>query len=223
MTVTCPSCGKALEASDSMAGREALCPYCATVMLVPGPEVVAADRPAADRPGGLPAEACQSRRAAGSRDEPSGPAVQQRRPCPVCGELIMAAAAKCRYCSAAVQPVRSLGPAAAIALKPGKVTAVGVMMVVGGSLALLGATIMALTCFLLLWPGTYYALVMGIMAIVKGARLLAADAHRHLPPKGTAIMQIINIINFDLVNVVLGVVNLVFLSDQEVRSYLRGY
>jgi hypothetical protein len=35
-------------------------------------------------------------------------------------------------------------------------------------------------------------------------------------------MQIVNIINFDVVNCVLGIVILVFLSDPEVKAYYQG-
>jgi hypothetical protein len=62
----------------------------------------------------------------------------------------------------------------------------------------------------------------GIMAIVKGAALLGRDDWRQSPPRTIAIMQIINIINFDVTNCVLGIITLVFLNEPEVRRYYRG-
>jgi predicted Zn finger-like uncharacterized protein len=106
--------------------------------------------------------------------------------------------------------------------KPGKVTALGVMALVGGILGVLlalssGPFSAGLCC---LWPGTYYSLIMGIMAITRGSALLGADASRQTPPTGIAVMMIINIINADVVNCVLGIIMLVFCSDDEVKDYL---
>jgi hypothetical protein len=101
----------------------------------------------------------------------------------------------------------------------GEVTAIGVMALVGGILGILLALGYAggsvgVCC---LWPGTYYSLIMGIMAITRGSALLGADASRQTPPTGIAVMMIINIIYADVVNCVLGIVMLVFCSDDEVK------
>jgi len=117
--------------------------------------------------------------------------------------------------------------------KPGKVQGIGIMVLVGGILATLISVgylgyfgLAAIATFGIgllccLWPGPYYGLVVGIMAIVKGARLLGDKAYREPPPQGIAIMMIINIINGDFINLVLGVLVLVFLSDREVKDYFR--
>jgi hypothetical protein len=110
---------------------------------------------------------------------------------------------------------------------PGKVQGIAIMTLVGGILAILmsltwmgvGVGTMGVCC---LWPGTYYSLVLGIMATIKGAQLLGQDDHLQSPPKAIAIMQIINIINGDVTNCVLGIVTLVFLNEPEVRDYYRG-
>lgn len=108
--------------------------------------------------------------------------------------------------------------------KPGKVQAIAIMVLIGGIYACvwaLGSTLLSgFACCL--WPGAYYGLVMGIMAISKGANLLGDKASRLAPPQGIAVMMIINIINGDLVNLTLGILVLVFLSDPEVKSYYRG-
>jgi hypothetical protein len=108
--------------------------------------------------------------------------------------------------------------------KPGKVQAVGVMMLIGGILGIifflgLGAASGGVCC---IWPGTYYSLVMGIMAVIKGCQLLGEDAHLQAPPRATAVMMIINILNLDVTNLAMGIVCLVLLNEPEVERYFRG-
>jgi hypothetical protein len=118
--------------------------------------------------------------------------------------------------------------------RPGKVQAIAIMILIGGILATISAAFillyfgfmgivsMGIGLLCCLWPGPYYGLVMGIMAIIKGAKLLGSEGHLQAPPKGTAIMQIINIINFDVPNLVMGILTLVFLNDEEVKNYYQG-
>jgi hypothetical protein len=108
--------------------------------------------------------------------------------------------------------------------RPGKVQAIAIMTLVGGILALLlalgmGVGSVGVCC---LWPGTSYSLVLGILGIVRGSKLLSPEARWQPPPKGIAIMQIINIINFDIANCVLGILTLTFLNEPEVQRYFRG-
>ncbi len=97
------------------------------------------------------------------------------------------------------------------------------MILIGGILALIsglaGLAIGAVSCVGLLWPGTYYALVLGIMGLIKGVHLMGEQAHKEAPPQGIAIMMIINAINCDLINLTLGILVLVFLGDPEVKDY----
>ena len=108
--------------------------------------------------------------------------------------------------------------------KPGKVQAIAIMTLIGGILAVLGGLGLTLAGGFIccLWPGTYYGLVMGIMAIVKGSQLLGENAHRSAPPTTIAVMQIINVINGDFVNLTMGILTLVFLSESEVKRFFRG-
>src|SRR5439155_12754509 len=111
---------------------------------------------------------------------------------------------------------------------PGKVQAIAIMTLVGGILALLtaltwlgvgGLASFGICC---LWPGGYYSLILGILATIKGSKLLGKDGFREAPPKAIAIMQIINIVNGDIANCVMGTLTLVFLNEPEVRNYYRG-
>jgi predicted Zn finger-like uncharacterized protein len=106
--------------------------------------------------------------------------------------------------------------------KLSKVQAIAIMTLVGGILATLTAMGIMATIYGLCWPGSYYSLVMGIMAIVKGSQLLGDRASAQAPPSGIAIMQIVNIVNCDFVNLTLGIISLVFLSDQEVKDFFKG-
>jgi hypothetical protein len=108
--------------------------------------------------------------------------------------------------------------------RPGKVQGIGIMALIGGILATLLFLGLAggsgLACCL--WPGTYYSLVVGILAIIKGSAILGSNARSVAPPVYIGVMMIINIINGDLVNLVLGILILVFCGDEEVKEYLRG-
>jgi hypothetical protein len=108
--------------------------------------------------------------------------------------------------------------------KPSKVQAMSIMMLVGGIYALVHAlgAVAATGLACCVWPGVYYAIVLGIMAIVKASPLLGETAYLQPAPKSIAIMQIINIINLDVVNCAMGIINLVFLNEPEVRRYFRG-
>jgi hypothetical protein len=118
--------------------------------------------------------------------------------------------------------------------KPGKVLAIAIMVLVGGILACLnsGGVLLyfgiqavftmgfGLVCCI--YPPPYYGIVLGIMAIMKGTQLIGEKGHLQPPPKAIAIMMIVNIINFDVPNLVMGILVLVFLSDPEVESYYKG-
>ena len=110
--------------------------------------------------------------------------------------------------------------------KPGKVVAIAILTLVGGIIAtMLGLGLfisLALTCVGLLWLPMYYSFVVGIMAIIKGSKLLGKNDRYESPPSSIAVMQIINIINCDVTNCVLGILTLVFLSDPEVKAYYQG-
>ena len=92
-----------------------------------------------------------------------------------------------------------------------------ICMVTGGVCAIGVGFGLTITFFGLLWPGTYYSYLLGIIAIYRGATM----RNRTSPPRGTAVMQIINIVCGDLVNVALGAAELVLFNDPAVEASFR--
>ena len=198
--IDCPSCNRPLRLPDDLLGRLVKCPSCGSDFTAAAPMPEEAAAPPRARKGPAPS--------ADDEEEPRG---RPRR--------------HSEYEDADDddnRPVRRRADT-----KPGKVQAVGIMMLIGGILALIhgvgwmiaGVATMGLCC---LWPGTYYSLVLGIMATMKGSSLLGERADQQATPKGIAIMQIINIINLDIPNCVMGIISLVFLNEPETRDYFRG-
>lgn len=109
--VRCPSCSKLLRVKDSAAGKTGKCPSCGNKVKVPEPTYEAEeyddsydfdDGGASDSyGGGYDDDYGGGYDDYGYDDEPmqdAPPLPPDRRPCPVCGEMIMPNAAKCRYC-----------------------------------------------------------------------------------------------------------------------------
>jgi len=68
-----------------------------------------------------------------------------------------------------------------------------------------------------------YSLVLGVMALSKGIQLLGSDPiPAYETAKTTSVMQIVNIICGDGINTTLGILNLVFLNDTEVKEWVRS-
>jgi predicted Zn finger-like uncharacterized protein len=192
-TITCPSCQRTLRVPESLRGQLVKCPTCEQTFTAAPPDAPPPRQEAPPRPRDhYEDEPPPPRRV--RRDEWEDDRDDYDRP-------------------------RRRGVE-----KPGKVQAIAIMTLVGGILAVLGGLGLTLAGGFIccLWPGTYYGLVMGIMAIVKGSQLLGENAHRSAPPTTIAVMQIINVINGDFVNLTMGILTLVFLSESEVKRFFRG-
>jgi predicted RNA-binding Zn-ribbon protein involved in translation (DUF1610 family) len=94
--MTCSGCGAKLKVSDSAVGKTMPCPKCGKALTVSEPVYDAEAIPEPVDPYGLDEPAHEA--------PASGPPGEERRPCPVCGEMIVASAAKCRYCGEIFDP-----------------------------------------------------------------------------------------------------------------------
>jgi predicted RNA-binding Zn-ribbon protein involved in translation (DUF1610 family) len=98
----CPHCGKKLKAPESAVGKSAKCPGCGNAVTCPEPvydaEVV---DPTGEAPRGFDSDLGRGDdKPYVILDQPAAatPSAESRRPCPMCGEMILTSAAKCRYC-----------------------------------------------------------------------------------------------------------------------------
>jgi hypothetical protein len=126
--------------------------------------------------------------------------------CPNCGCPPNAGSAFCPHCGVGTQANQivcvSCGMSLGTGKPPGKVQAIATF---------------GITCLFCFAP--IYSLIIGIIAIVKGAKLLGRQAQSESPPTTMAVLQIVNIICCDWLNLVAGIIELVFLSDPEVKAY----
>jgi DNA-directed RNA polymerase subunit M/transcription elongation factor TFIIS len=191
--IACPECGQTLQAPDELIGTAVQCPKCQHAFTASAPAESA-------KPTAKEAEPV----AANQAPEESEAKKEKRR---------------ARDDDSDEPNSRSIR----MDEKPGHVTGMGIMALVGGIFAILlavglGAGTAGACC---LWPGTYYSLVVGIMAVVRGSALLADNAHEQEPPRTLAILMIINIINGDITSFVLGIIMLTFCGEKDVIAYLK--
>jgi hypothetical protein len=106
----CKHCGKKLKAPESAAGKTSTCPGCGNQVTCPDPDAddevvemaIEPEKPSgfdpfadlgADKPYTMAVEPAQQQLAPGVR-----------RPCPMCGEIILSTAAKCPHCGEVFEP-----------------------------------------------------------------------------------------------------------------------
>jgi predicted RNA-binding Zn-ribbon protein involved in translation (DUF1610 family) len=101
ISFACHQCGRNLKAPESAAGKSTKCPGCGATVTCPeavyDAELLGAPSSRADGYGVADRDLDGVYATAGP---PVGSAVapDARRPCPMCGEMIIATAAKCRFC-----------------------------------------------------------------------------------------------------------------------------
>jgi hypothetical protein len=205
-TLTCPSCQRPLHVPDNLLGQLVKCPACTHTFTAPEmeEEIPVARRAAPpplreEEPARRPRDFDDSPRR--RRDEEDSPRRRREED-------------EEDYDRRPSRRRRDR--------KPEKVQAISIMTLVGGIVAVLFSALFMMLCFGFFWPGTYYSLVLGILAIIKGTQLLGEKAYRESPPRATAVMQIINIINLDVINLAMGIIVLVFLNDRDVKDYFRA-
>lgn len=98
----CSACGKTVQSNESSAGQSVKCPFCMSVIQVPEAEIYQAEEipsetsnPVSSQ---LPVIPRPPAAAQTSAEPPEMIPTENRRPCPVCGEMIIATALKCRFC-----------------------------------------------------------------------------------------------------------------------------
>lgn len=93
----CPSCSKVLKTADDKAGLSAKCPGCGQVLVVPASKSEAF-RPEPEPEGKDGWDDWSENEGQAADKEEFAPPQRKKRPCPMCGQEIMAAARLCRHC-----------------------------------------------------------------------------------------------------------------------------
>jgi predicted RNA-binding Zn-ribbon protein involved in translation (DUF1610 family) len=105
--VACPSCSAVLKTAESYAGKRAKCPKCGAVVQIPElpkpePEPEEEEILEPELTGGMLDFSDEDYQLEAPAAEP--PKGEERKPCPMCGELIAASAVKCRHCGEIFDP-----------------------------------------------------------------------------------------------------------------------
>jgi predicted RNA-binding Zn-ribbon protein involved in translation (DUF1610 family) len=102
ISFSCHQCGQKLKAPDNAAGKSSKCPGCGTTVTCPEAiyEAELVETPRAKHRSVDPYADLDSDHPYGvvKPASPPSPETEDRRPCPMCGEMIVATAAKCRFC-----------------------------------------------------------------------------------------------------------------------------
>jgi len=112
--------------------------------------------------------------------------------------------------------------------KPGKVQAIAIMTLINGILNIIAGISLTVTVVfgtvgfgLLCFPVTILPSVLGIFEVMGGAKLLA-NPPRKFNVQTIAIMEIVAILFAGVPSMVIGILNLVFYNEPEVKAYIDG-
>ena len=116
INVQCPACGTRLKVSDEAAGKTGKCPDCGAAVKIPEAIYEAEDVAEVVSDGAsfpdINTQSDEYRLAPEPAPSPSLGSSEPRRSCPMCGEMILATAAKCRFCGEILDSsIRSKGTA----------------------------------------------------------------------------------------------------------------
>jgi len=113
--------------------------------------------------------------------------------------------------------------------KPGKVQAISIMLLVNGILNILaGLVVTALVVLgtigfgILCAPVTILPTVLGIFEVIYASKLLSSPPRPVKNLQTIAILEMCGIVIGNVVSAVIGILNLVFLSEPEVKTYLAS-
>jgi hypothetical protein len=116
-----------------------------------------------------------------------------------------------------------------LTMKPGKVQAIAIMMLVNGILnilyglyATIGIILGTFFVGVLCAPVTILPAILGIFEVIYGSKLLSNPPRRVNNIQTIAILEIIAIVSGNGLSAIVGILNLVFLSEPEVRAYLTS-
>lgn len=117
-------------------------------------------------------------------------------------------------------PVININP------KPGKVQAMEVMLLVNGVLnIILGISLItgAFSSFLgvLCLPLSILPAVLGVFEVIYGYRMISQKPVKSKDLKVIAICEIVSILYGNVISMVVGILNLAFLDENQVKQYLE--
>jgi len=113
--------------------------------------------------------------------------------------------------------------------KPGKVQTLSILIIISGIFNILGGGLLALLIIigtigigLLCAPILILPMVLGIAEIIHGINMMADPPRIDEPSLAIAILEICSILFGNVFGLVVGVIHLVLINDQEVKTYFEG-
>lgn len=103
--------------------------------------------------------------------------------------------------------------------KPGKLTAIAIIMLISGIFNCLIGFALIFGCYTAIL--TPLLLTAGILEIVHAAKILKDPIEVYKPATGLAILEIVCILGCNWYSLVAGILNLVFWGDPQVKQYYR--
>jgi len=114
-------------------------------------------------------------------------------------------------------------------IKPSKVQILSILIIISGVFNILGGGLLALLIIigtigigLLCAPILILPMVLGLAEIIHGINMMADPPRIQEPSLTIAILEICSILFGNVFGLVVGVINLVFINDQEVKAYFES-